>query len=92
MALIGVLVVLLEWPDALLPQRFVSGFLLVGTLERSYIFDEVLDTEAPMSKDVILTGGATLRAGLRGHRPQEEAQFLWDSSSNSGPATRQSPP
>ena len=33
--LIAVLVILARWPDKLLPQRFVSGFGIVGVLEKN---------------------------------------------------------
>ena len=79
LGLIGVLTVILEWPDWQLPGGFVAGFQLVGTMPRTHIFDPVAQPPVDIDVASLRKRGPALRAALRSRPVSPEVQFLWDS-------------
>jgi hypothetical protein len=75
--LIAALVVLMKWPDKMLAQRFVTGFRVIGSLERSGIFPPKDDVAKTTKEDVLRDAASRMRAwGKSGPRAGVEADFL----------------
>ena len=79
LGLIGVLAVVLEWPDWQMPRGFVSGFPLVGTMPRTHIFDPVATEPQELDLAKLREQGPGLRRALASRPVSPEVQFLWDS-------------
>ena len=56
-ALLAAAVILLAWPDWRLPYRFLTGFKITDTLERSGNYNPVEPVE-PLSRDELFRLGA----------------------------------
>ena len=76
--LIAVLVLVMGWPDWRLPSRFLDGFQVVGTLERTHIFEEQ-SLEPPIPKSELLANSLSLIASIETDKPHEEIDFIWES-------------
>ena len=59
--------------------RFVTGFPLVGVLDKSNIFTPQSVIKRPMAKAELLERGREFRKELLGQAQQAEAEFIWQS-------------
>ena len=87
--LIAVLVVLTCWPDRSLALRFVQGFRIVGQLEVSGVFPEVLP-EACDSKDDLLRDADHANATILKPREDDAASVLLEAAEKDRAAGRAS--
>ena len=75
-AFLAVAVILLHWPDANLPQRYITGFRSLGMLEPTRVLRQILHI-APVPMQELLTGAPSAFATLRSCVPTDEAaRFL----------------
>ena len=71
-AFLAVAVVLLQWPDVNLPQRYITGFQSLGTLEPSRVLRQIPHI-APIPMQEILAGAPSAFAALSSCVPADEA-------------------
>jgi len=78
--MIAVLVVVMGWPDWALPLRFVTGFSLIGELEKTGIFVGA-DKDEMMSREELFQHSRKLLQKMRFDPDFEdhEIDFLWSS-------------
>ena len=78
--LIAVLVMVMQWPDWTLPSRFVSGFSIIGDLERTGVFRRG-ESPKELSRSELFAHGQKLVRNLDFEREMEahEQTFLWES-------------
>ena len=73
------LTALLRWPDRLQPSRFVQGFLLVGPIDRTGIFrDIVVDENTIPLEDFFGEAAVAFNKATMAQTPKKEAQEIFE--------------
>ena len=75
---ITVCVLLMLWPDAKMPGRFISGFQGISTLEETRLWAPV-DLPEPETEEWLFQQYPANRDAFLHSPLSEDAQFLWDS-------------
>ena len=79
--MVAVLLLLIAWGDWRLAQRFVTGFQLIGRLERTGVFREANVADEVWSRDKLCEHSRKMLKTIDHDKgvPEHETQFLWDS-------------
>ena len=78
LGLVVVMVLLMVWPDTLMPSRFAAGCRGIGALEETRIWDAV-DLPDPEPEEQFFEQCESNKRRVMSIPVSEEAQFLWDS-------------
>ncbi len=75
-AFVAVVCLVTRWPDWRLPSRFVSGFRIVGVLERAAVFAPLPRAERQVTISGMIAGNISIREQVEAAHAHQDAEFL----------------